>query len=186
MTEQKIQTKMEEKTKTPKVKEDKVSTIAKEETITQETKTEKKVEVKKVKKEEAIVNGLSMHASKKQCMYICKFIKNKKIDAAIADLEQVMKLKKVVPFKGEIPHRSAPGVMSGRYPVKVSGQFIYLLKGLKGNSASNGLDLEKTRITFASASWAARHARSNGKAKRTNVVLKATEIKSSSEKGEKA
>ena len=148
----------------------------------QEKKEEQKKESKKEslkqtkeKKEEAVARGLSLHVSKKQCMYICRFIKNKSIDKAILDLEQVIKLKRAIPFKGEIPHRK--GMMSGRYPVKASKLFINLLKGLKGNVSVNNLDLDKTVIYFASANWASRPLRREGrKAKRTSVTLKAREI----------
>jgi len=148
----------------------------------QEKKEEQKKESKKEslkqtkeKKEEAVVRGLSLHVSKKQCMYICRFIKNKSIDKAMLDLEQVIKLKRAIPFKGEIPHRK--GMMSGRYPVKASKLFINLLKGLKGNISVNNLDLDKTVIYFASANWASRPLRREGrKAKRTSVTLKAREI----------
>ena len=148
----------------------------------QEKKEEQKKESKKEslkqtkeKKEEAVARGLSLHVSKKQCMYICRFIKNKSIDKAILDLEQVIKLKRAIPFKGEIPHRK--GMMSGRYPVKASKLFINLLKGLKGNISVNNLDLDKTVIYFASANWASRPLRREGrKAKRTSVTLKAREI----------
>lgn len=141
-------------------------------------KTPEKKESKKKaaqKKEEAIARGISIRASKKHCVYICSFIKNKKIDKAIEDLTEVIKMKKPIPFKGEIPHRK--GMMSGRYPIKASKYFINVLKALKGNAIVNGLDLDKTRIYIASANWASRPARSAGRrAKRTHVLLKAKEI----------
>ncbi len=144
-----------------------------------DTKDKKKKEEPKIpKKDEAIAKGQALHISKKQAMYICKFIKNKPIDTATADLEQVIKLKKVIPFKGEIPHRKGKGIMSGRYPVKASKLFINILKSLKGNVMVNQMELEKTRITLASASWASRPMRTGRRqGKRTNVLLKATEVK---------
>ena len=147
-------------------------------THTEAKPTEKKKEKKvmHVKKEEAVANGKAMHMSKRQGMYICTFIKGKKIDDAINELQSVMKLKKAVPFKGEIPHRKGKGMMSGRYPVKASGLFITLLKGLKGNVITNGLDLDKTVIYYAAANWAFRPLRSgNRKGKRTHITLKAKE-----------
>lgn len=145
-----------------------------------EQKTEQKTSNKKIpkeKKEEAIAKGLNLHASKKHCMYISSFIKNKPIDLALAELEKVIAIKRPIPFKGEIPHRSYPGMMSGRYPVNASKQFIYLLKALKGNAIANGLELEKTRISFASANWASRPQKRGGmRFKRTHVVLKAREF----------
>jgi large subunit ribosomal protein L22 len=137
----------------------------------------KKPEKKVIKKEEAVAKGTNLHASKKHCMYICNFIKNKSIDLAINQLSEVLSMKRVIPFKGEIPHRRGKGMMSGRYPINATKEMIYVLKALKGNSMVNGLDLEKTRIYFASASWASRPAKRGGaRFKRTHVLLKAKEI----------
>ena len=109
-------------------------------------------------------------------------LKTKKIDNAIEDLELVLKMKKYVPFKGEIPHRKGPG-MSGRYPLKAAKLFINMLKGLKGNVIANQMDLDKTRISLASATNASRPLRrGNVEAKRTNVILKAKEIISQKKK----
>jgi ribosomal protein L22 len=181
-SETKKETKVsEEKSQTPKAEvtkaEDK-SEPKKEESKEKpkdEKKTKKKDERPIIKKEEAIANGSSVPISKKQGMYICTFIKNKPIDKAIQDLNSVILYKKAVPFKGEIPHRK--GGQPGRYPIKAAGYFINLLKGLKGNVIVNGMDLDKTKIYIASASWASRPGRSgNRSAKRTNVILKAKEF----------
>lgn len=138
--------------------------------------TKKPEPVKKVKKTEAMVIGKSLQISKKHAMYISRFIKFKTIDAAIADLERVIVFKKIVPFKGEIPHRKGPGMMSGRYPINASKVFIQLLKGLKGNSIMNGMSLENTKIVYASPSWDSRPMRSGGrKAKRVYILIKAKE-----------
>jgi ribosomal protein L22 len=115
-------------------------------------------------------------------MCISRFIKNKKIDAAIRDLEEVIKLKKIVPFKGEIPHRKGKGMMSGRYPINVSKIIISVLKGLKGNALASSMDLEKTKICYASPSWASLPAkRSGGRFKRVNIILKAREFQEAAE-----
>jgi large subunit ribosomal protein L22 len=110
-------------------------------------------------------------------MYICSYIKGKKIDSAIVDLEDVQGFKKAVPFKGEIPHRKGKGMMSGRYPIKAAALFVNILKSLKGNSIVNGLELENTVISSASSNWSSRPARrGNRQGKRTNVILEAREI----------
>lgn len=146
----------------------------KPEEVKEKPKAKKTKEIPK--KEEAVARGVNLHASKKQCVYICTFIKNKPIDRAIADLQSVIALKKAVPFKGEIPHRKGD-IMSGRYPVKAAGYFINLLKALKGNALVNGLEIDKTRITTASANWASRPQRRGGTAaKRTHILLKAREF----------
>ncbi len=149
-----------------------------------ETKKEKSKSGKKIiKKEEAIAKGIYLHASKKHCMYLCSFIMNKTVDNALRDIEKVIKYKQVVPFKGEIPHRKGKGIMSGRYPINASKLFITLLKGLKGNITTNGLDLDKARIYIASASWAARPARGGGtRGKRAYVIIRAKEFPEIKEK----
>lgn len=150
----------------------------------EEKKTEeKKIETKKKKEEkkpkrkrEAVAYGTSYPISKKHSMYIGRMIKNHSIEDAIKMLEQVQKFKRAVPFKGEIPHRKNLKGGSGRYPIKASYYFIKLLKGLRGNSIVNGMDLDKTKIIMVSASWASRPKRSLGKATRTNIILRAREI----------
>ena len=112
----------------------------------------------------------------KHSTFICKLIKGKKIDEAIGILEEVVKMKRAVPFTGEIPHRKG-NIMAGRYPINASKEFILLLKGLKGNATTNGLDIERTRISIASATWGRRPMRKGSrKAKRTNVILMAKEF----------
>jgi large subunit ribosomal protein L22 len=158
--------------------ESKVTTADNKDNKKEEKKTAPKIE----KKEEAVAKGLNLHASKKHCMYLSEFIKNKPIDTAISDLQSVIKLKKIVPFKGEIPHRRGKGMMSGRYPVNASKELVYVLKALKGNVIVNGLDLDKTKIYYASASWASRPAKKGGmRFKRTNIILKAREFPTTAE-----
>jgi large subunit ribosomal protein L22 len=165
--------KVEEK---PNAEEKKEENSKSEEKIQEKPKAEEK---KISKKEVAVAKGLNLHASKKHCMYICSFIKGKSIDDAILELQKVVKMKRPIPFKGEIPHRSYPNMMSGRYPIKASGQLISVLKALKGNVVVNGMDLEKTRIVLASSSWASRNQKKGGaKFKRTNVILTAKEVNS--------
>jgi len=149
----------------------------KKESKPEEKKEEKKESKPVIKKEEAVARGINLHASKKHCMYICSFIKNKPVDRAINELQEVIAMKRAVPFKGEIPHRHGKEMMAGRYPVKVSAQFIYLLKALKGNIISGNMDIGKARIAEASASWASRPQKRGGmRFKRTNVILKAREL----------
>ena len=141
----------------------------------QGAETVKKENLKVSKKDEAVARGVSLPISKKHSMAICRFIKGKTIDEAIADLERVAILKKVVPFKGEIPHRHG-NIMSGRYPVNASKAFISVLKGLRGNVAVNGMAVDKAKIYFGSASWASRPNKAGGaRFKRTHIVLKARE-----------
>lgn len=126
--------------KQEKMKKVDVAPIKEDKKKTEEKKVDKK-KVKQVveKKEEAIVNGRSLPISTKYSMAICKFIKNKSIEKAIADLEDVLKFKKAIPMKGEIPHRKGK-IMSGRYPMNATKEFIRLLKNLLTNSNVSGLE----------------------------------------------
>ncbi len=126
-------------------------------------------------KTEAIVNGKDLGISTKHAVAICNFIKGKNIDKAILILEDVAKLKKPVPMKGEIPHRKG-NIMSGRYPVKASKVFIQLLKSLKSNAIAKGLEIENYIIS-CKANKASRPYRrftrfGSRQFKRTHVELK--------------
>ena len=106
----------------------------------EEVKEKPKEVPKRPEKTEAVVKGENIPISTKHSAAICKFIRNKRIDDAVSDLEQVMRLKKAVPMKGEIPHRKGKGIMSGRFPQRAVSHFIILLKSLAANSNYNGLE----------------------------------------------
>ncbi len=133
----------------------------------------KKPEVKKVEaKEVAIVNGFSQRISSKYSFEVCKFVKNKDLDTAIADLEMVVKKKKAVPMHAlEVAHK--PGNMAGgKYPITVAKVFIDLIKQLKANAIVNQID--NPVITLAIANWASRpYRRAGQQGKRTHVHLEA-------------
>jgi ribosomal protein L22 len=160
----------EEKKEENKNQEKKVSTKEKKE----DKKEKKKVETKKVKKDEVKVVGKYLPASTKVAASICKFIKNKPIEVAIKDLQEVQKKRKAVPMKGEIPHRKGK-IMSGRFPVKVSSEVERLLKSLQGNA--NQHDVEEPIITKAIANMASRPLGKKGRIskKRSHITIWATE-----------
>lgn len=139
-----------------------------------ETKVEKKKQIA-VKKDEASINGISLPISTKDSVAICKFIRHKSIEKAIADLELVSKFKKAIPMKGEIPHRKGKGMMAGRYMTKPVGFFIKMLKGLKANSNVNGI--EEAVIVEAIPNRASRPYGRFGriKRKRTHIHIKVVE-----------
>ena len=179
--EAKVETKAETKVEKKEETKTEIKTETKEETKVEQKQEQKKEKQEKskqiVKKEEAIAKGVSISISEKHARYICSFIKGKTVDQAILELEQVVKMKRAIPFKGEIPHRR--NMQSGRYPINASKVFISLLKGLKGNIIVNGLDIEKTKIYLASTARAFRPAKGAGRyAKRCHVLLKAKEVKS--------
>ncbi|MEM3405654.1 MAG: uL22 family ribosomal protein [Candidatus Pacearchaeota archaeon] len=128
-----------------------------------------KKEEKKIK--EVIVRGRDLSISTKHSVALCKFIKGKEIKKALKDLELVLKFKKAVPMKGEIPHRK--NMKSGRYPIKATKTFIKLLKNLNANAVYH--NIEEPFIFFAKADKASRPYRRFGtrRFKRTHILIKA-------------
>jgi len=173
---------MEEENK--KQNEEKEETKTDEEKIAGETKigekktekeAKKKTREKKPKRDEAIVNAKDVPISTKHSIAICNFIRGKGIEEANFMLQEVVKMKKALPMKGEIPHRKGK-IMSGRYPINAAKQFIKLLKQLNANANVNGLEIEKGKIE-CKANRASRPYRRSGseRFKRTHVTLRLKE-----------
>ena len=138
-----------------------------------EKKTEDKKHVKKDSGKGAVVNGKNLSVGLKHAVALSNFIKGKDIDHAIVILEEVTRLKRAVPMRGEIPHRKGKGMMSGRYPVKGAKEFIILLKSLKSNAIINEVELEKYKL-HAIPNQAARPYKrfGQGRFKRSHVTIK--------------
>lgn len=176
----------ESKQKKPEVKEEiKLKTEAKpekseiepkKEEPKTEDKTKKEPEKPVPKKTEAVARGKNFDLSTKKSAAICKFIKGKNIEKAIEDLESVLKHKKAVPIKGEIPHKKGR-IMSGVYPKKAAENFIKLLKNLSANANIN--NLENPVISEAVANIGSRPYGRFGRfrRKRTHVLIKVKERK---------
>jgi len=146
-----------------------------------EEKIEKKAEekpvkkIEKPKKTEATLRGADLPISTKHSIAICDFIRNKKIDTAIKQLEDILQYKTALPMRGEIPHRLKGAIPSGRYPQNSIKAFIKMLKNLKANATNVNLNAEKLIISKAIANKAnrpSRHGgRTHGKRKRSHVEL---------------
>lgn len=170
-----------EKKKVAPVKEAKeskaVAPVKNEEKKIEEKKESKQpVKVEKVKKNEVKVSVQNVSASTKVSRDICKFIKKKKIERAISDLEEVIKLRRAVPMKGEIPHRKG-NIMSGRFPKNAAKEFLVLVKSLQANAVQH--DLENPVIVEAVANKGTTTYARGGRArkKRTHILLTAKEKK---------
>jgi len=150
--------------------------IKKEIAQTQKNNEKKKVSSKKVKKSRVTVNAKNVPVSTKVAIAICRFIRKKDFKEAIENLESVIKLKKAVPMKGEIPHRKGK-IMSGRFPIRAAKEFIVLVKQLEANA--NQHDLEGGIISEAIANKGETTYAKGGRArkKRTNILLIATQKK---------
>ncbi len=155
---------MKEKTeKSEKIKEIKKSEEEKN------GKGTKKTEQKKPKKTKSFVRAENLPISTKVATSICKYLLNKKISEAISGLEEVSKLKKAIPMKGEYAHRKGK-IMSGKFPVKASKRFIILLKSLQANAIQD--DLENPIISEAISNKGSTVYASRGRRKkRTHVKI---------------
>jgi large subunit ribosomal protein L22 len=93
--------------------------------------------------------------SPKHSIEIARFIRNMTTKEAIAYLEEVVALRKAIPFKRfnrNVAHkRGLSGWDAGRYPVKASRAYIRLLKSAEKNAEYIGLDADKLRIFHAAA-----------------------------------
>ncbi|MCR4327217.1 MAG: hypothetical protein NUV46_01405 [Nanoarchaeota archaeon] len=128
-----------------------------------------KPELKKFKKSKTSVNITNLSVSTKVSVSICKFILNKKVERAIKELEEVSKLKKAIPMKGEYAHKKG-NIMSGKYPVRAAKEFIILLKSLQGNA--NHHDIENPVVIEAVANKGSTVYASGGRTrKRTNLRI---------------
>lgn len=99
--------------------------------------------------------GYEMDISFKHAVEICRAIKGRKIDDAIAYLEDVVAMKRAVPFKNhkkKVAHRKGlEKWYAGRYPVKASREIIKVLRNLKANAEYKGLEVNRLVITHAQA-----------------------------------
>jgi len=145
--------KVKEKEEGEEKKEEKKEEEKKEEEGKEEGKEEKikkeKIE-KERKKEFAIARAYDLPISKKKAVEICRVIKNLNPKEAISLLEDVIKLKKAIPMRGEIPHRKKGKRLGkhvqGRFPSKAAKYFIKVLKQAIANANQLGFDEDKMYI----------------------------------------
>jgi large subunit ribosomal protein L22 len=94
-----------------------------------------------------------LHVSPKHALDICRAIKGMRVADARRFLEEVIALKRPVPFKRhnkKIPHRRGlVGWDAGRYPQKAAREVLHLLNDAANNAEYKGLDPEDMRIYHA-------------------------------------
>jgi large subunit ribosomal protein L22 len=99
--------------------------------------------------------GYEMDISFKHAVEICRAIKGRKIQDAIRYLEDVVAMKKVVPFKKykkKVAHKSSlEKWYAGRYPQKAAKHILKILKNLEANAEYKGLEVERLIIVHAQA-----------------------------------
>ncbi len=96
--------------------------------------------------------GSEMHCSPKHSQNIMRAIKGMKISDAEQLLEDVIALKRPIPFKTHltsVSHRKGMG--PGAYPKKASTYILGVLKNAENNAEYKGLDTENMIVIHASA-----------------------------------
>ncbi|MDI6856015.1 MAG: 50S ribosomal protein L22 [Candidatus Thermoplasmatota archaeon] len=93
--------------------------------------------------------GRELKISPKKSMELCCAIKGKKLADAKKYLEDVIALKRAVPFhrfKRDVPHRKGKGIMAGRYPVNAAKGILETLQHAEHNAEYKGLDPDNMYI----------------------------------------
>jgi len=93
--------------------------------------------------------------SPKHAVEIAREIRGMYVEDARRYLEEVISLKRAVPFKRykkKVPHRRGLNKWyAGRYPVKAAKYFLRLLDNLINNAEEKELDVERLKIVHCAA-----------------------------------
>ena len=97
----------------------------------------------------------SLKISPKHCVEICSAIRGMDVTKAKEYLNDVIEMKKTIPFKRHnkgVGHRKGQeGWPSGRYPVKAAEQVLKVLENAEANAEFKGMDTEKLFIEHISS-----------------------------------
>ncbi len=120
--------------------------------------------------------GKSLSISYKHSKEVCDFIRGKKAVTAVKMLNDVMALKRAVPykrFKRDLAHKTKIG--PGRYPVKTARNVLEVLESAISNAEYKGLNTDElivSHICSHKASTPYRYGRHRGrKMKRSHVEI---------------
>jgi large subunit ribosomal protein L22 len=81
--------------------------------------------------------GKELSISPRHAVEVCREIKGMPLDKAVEFLEDVIELKKAVPFKrhvGGLPHKRGKGMATGRYPQKAARAIKDVLEQARNNA----------------------------------------------------
>ncbi len=100
-------------------------------------------------------SGRNLNISRKHAVEIMREIRGMRLNDAMRLLEDVIALKRPIPFKRfkrNVGHRrELQGRKSGRYPQKAAKHILKVLQNLKANAEDKGLDPNRIRIIHAVA-----------------------------------
>ncbi|MEA2004212.1 MAG: 50S ribosomal protein L22, partial [archaeon] len=93
--------------------------------------------------------GYELHISPKHSREICSAIKNMRMPVARQYLEDVIKLKRAIPFKrynDGVGHRRGK-MAAGRYPVRASSEILKILVNAENGAMDKGLEPDRMKIS---------------------------------------
>lgn len=103
----------------------------------------------------AIAAGRDLRISFKHAVEICNCIRGLHLDEARRFLEDVIAMRRPVPFRrfhGKVAHRrELQGWPAGRYPVKAAKAILEVLRNAEANAEYKGLDTSRLWVVHASA-----------------------------------
>ncbi|HDI10534.1 MAG TPA: 50S ribosomal protein L22 [Euryarchaeota archaeon] len=112
-------------------------------------------EEKLSKRKIAKARANDLRISPKHAREICDVIRGMSLSKAKAFLEDVISMKRPVPFKRhkkKVGHRRGlEGWFAGRYPVKAAKEILKVLENLEANADYKGLDTDRLKIIHISA-----------------------------------
>ncbi|MGB9622596.1 MAG: 50S ribosomal protein L22 [Candidatus Bathyarchaeia archaeon] len=98
----------------------------------------------------AIASARDLRVSPKAAREVCRFVRGMELEKAKKVLQEVIDLKRSVPFfrhDKKIPHRAGvQGYDAGRYPVKAAKEILKLLNQVEANAEFKGLYTNRLRI----------------------------------------
>jgi len=118
--------------------------------------------------------------SSKQCIEICRNLRYKNTGWAKRYLEEVIVLKRAVPFRRflmDMGHK--PGMSSGRFPQKAAKEVLSLIKSVEANAQAKGLNtstLKISKIVANKASIPLTGGRHRTGTKRANLEIEVKEM----------
>lgn len=124
----------------------------------------------------AKAKGVALPISNKHSYEVCKYLRHKLLPVAMKHLEEVIILKRAVPygrFDGDLAHKKT--MAAGRYPVKTAEGILELLKSVEANARFKGLNTHQLEIIHLHAHQASRPFRygrqTRRKMKRTHIEI---------------
>ncbi|MEK6939315.1 MAG: 50S ribosomal protein L22 [Nanoarchaeota archaeon] len=96
----------------------------------------------------AAAKALNLPVSTKHCIEICDSLRYKDVSYAKKFLEEVVALKRAVPFRKYVMNTGhKKGMSTGRFPAKAASEVLKLLNSVEANAHFKGLNTGSLKIT---------------------------------------